>query len=108
MKYLTERQAQCLPRSILDAEYEECNNAFERALVHMNKMPLVWVAYLEHLMKQKKITFTRHTFDRALRALATTQHEKWIWPLYLNFAKSINVPETSFRIWRRYCYLLCF
>lgn len=101
MKYLGERQAACAPRCIVDDEWEECNNAFERALVHMHKMPLVWREYLQHLIKQKKITFVRHTFDRALRALPSTQHEKWIWPLYLDFAKSIQVPETSFRIWRR-------
>lgn len=53
-------------------------------------------------MKQKLISHTRHTFDRALCALPITQHLKWIWPLYLTFVQEANVPETACRVFRRY------
>lgn len=75
------------------------NNAFERALVFMHKMPRIWLDYTGFLMRQKKITRSanfdrfirrrfpknwllfsrlRRVFDRALRALPITQHER-IW-----------------------------
>ena len=33
-------------RVITDPLYEEVNNAFERALVFMHKMPRIWMDYL--------------------------------------------------------------
>lgn len=41
------------------------------------------------------------TFDRALCALPITQHCR-LWPLYLKFVMSNNIPETAIRVWRRY------
>ena len=52
-------------------------------------------------MDQCKITRTRHTFDRALRALPLTQHKR-VWALYLKFARQYNLPETAIRVYRRY------
>lgn len=101
--YLTERMERCKDLCIRDVAYKKINNCFERCLVHMYKMPRIWSEYLHCLMKQKKITKTRHTFDRALRALPITQHEKWIWPAYIEFANENHVPpETAMRIYRRY------
>ena len=56
--------------------------------------------YLSFLMQQPLITHTRRTFDRALRALPITQHNR-IWALYQPFANSAS-GETAIKIWRRY------
>jgi hypothetical protein len=50
--------------------FEELNNAYERCLVFMHKMPRMWIDYLSLLVQQCKITKTRHTFDRALKVCA--------------------------------------
>ncbi|KAF7193853.1 Pre-mRNA-splicing factor syf1 [Pseudocercospora fuligena] len=85
------------------AEYQKVNALFERALVLLNKMPRIWEIYLEFLMSQPLISFTRRTFDRALRALPVTQHSR-IWKLYRPFATSAG-GETAVRVWRRYIQL---
>ncbi|KAK3714979.1 pre-mRNA-splicing factor syf1 [Vermiconidia calcicola] len=84
-------------------EFQKVNALFERALVLLNKMPRIWEMYLIFLCQQPLITFTRRTFDRALRALPLTQHQR-IWSLYRPFANSAG-GETSVRIWRRYVQL---
>jgi pre-mRNA-splicing factor SYF1 len=80
--------------------YVKVNALFERALVLLNKMPRIWEMYLNFLMQQPLVTTTRRTFDRALRALPLTQHNR-IWALYKPFASSAS-GETAVRIWRRY------
>ena len=82
------------------AEYAKVNALFERALILLNKMPRIWEMYLSFLMKQPKVTMTRRAFDRALRALPITQHNR-IWALYRPFATSAS-GETALKIWRRY------
>ena len=82
------------------SEYAKVNALFERALILLNKMPRIWEMYLSFLMKQPIVTFTRRTFDRALRALPITQHNR-IWALYRPFADSAT-GETAIKIWRRY------
>lgn len=64
-------------------------------------MPRIWLDYCQFLMDQCKITRTRRTFDRALRALPLTQHSR-IWPLYIKFIQSYKLPETALRVYRRY------
>jgi pre-mRNA-splicing factor SYF1 len=81
-------------------EFQKVNALFERALVLLNKMPRIWEMYLAFLCQQPLVTFTRRTFDRALRALPLTQHNR-IWALYRPFANSAG-GETAVRIWRRY------
>lgn len=76
------------------------NALFERALILLNKMPRIWEMYLKFLMQQPLVTLTRHTFDRALRALPITQHNR-IWALYRPFANSAE-GMTAVKIWRRY------
>ena len=67
----------------------------------MHKMPRIWINYLQFLMKQCLVTKTRRTFDRALQALPITQHHR-IWPLYIEFIKFHNIPETAIRVFKRY------
>ncbi|KAF5396790.1 XPA binding protein 2 [Paragonimus heterotremus] len=88
------------PGSLL---HEETNSAHERALVTMHKMPRIWTDYLLFLMSQGFVTRTRRTFDRALKALPITQHER-IWAIYLRFAEKHgdSIGETCLRIYRRY------
>ena len=81
-------------------EYAKVNALFERALILLNKMPKVWEMFLSFLMQQPLITLTRRTFDRVLRALPMTQHNR-IWALYRPFASSAS-GETAIKIWRRY------
>lgn len=81
-------------------EYNKVNDCFERSLILLNKMPRIWLDYLSFLLKQCLISKTRQAFDRALRALPLTQHNR-IWELYLPFANSAS-GETAVRIWRRY------
>lgn len=64
-------------------------------------MPRIWVDYVQFLMDQGKITRTRRTFDRALRALPITQHNR-IWPIYLKFVRLYDLPETAVRVYRRH------
>jgi pre-mRNA-splicing factor SYF1 len=81
-------------------EYAKVNSLFERALILLNKMPRIWEDYLSFLLKQPLVTKTRRTFDRALRALPITQHNR-IWALYIPFANSAS-GETAIGIWKRY------
>ncbi|KAK5117348.1 pre-mRNA-splicing factor syf1 [Meristemomyces frigidus] len=82
------------------AEFQKVNALFERALVLLNKMPKIWEMYLSFLCEQPLVTSSRRTFDRALRALPLTQHNR-IWALYRPFANSAN-GETAVKIWRQY------
>ncbi|KAH0564460.1 pre-mRNA-splicing factor syf1 homolog [Cotesia glomerata] len=99
--YLSHRVSQLKNRRLDDPLYEDVNNAFERALIFMHKMPRIWIDYCTLMTEQCFITRTRHIFDRALRALPITQHHR-IWPLYLDFVKSHDIPETGIRVFRRY------
>uniref|UniRef100_A0A8C4M6H1 Pre-mRNA-splicing factor SYF1 n=1 Tax=Equus asinus asinus TaxID=83772 RepID=A0A8C4M6H1_EQUAS len=67
----------------------------------MHKMPRLWLDYCQFLMDQGRVTHTRRTFDRALRALPITQHSR-VWPLYLRFLRSHPLPETAVRGYRRF------
>ncbi|KTF94572.1 hypothetical protein cypCar_00003523 [Cyprinus carpio] len=99
--YLRERRKQVKGKCVTDPAYEEVNNCHERALVFMHKMPRIWIDYCQFMVSQCKITRSRRTFDRALRALPITQHPR-IWPLYLRFAHNLPLPETAIRVYRRY------
>ncbi|KAG5519735.1 hypothetical protein PMAC_000008 [Pneumocystis sp. 'macacae'] len=97
---LRKRHLEGLNSARYEQEYEKVNLCYERALFLLNKMPRVWMDYLEFLMKQCKITQTRRTFDRALRTLPVTQHER-IWKLYKDFSRSAS-GKTAVKVWRRY------
>jgi pre-mRNA-splicing factor SYF1 len=47
------------------------------------------------------VTRTREAFDRALRALPVTQHER-VWHAYLAFVRRVNMPALAVRVQRRY------
>ena len=81
-------------------DYTKVNSLFERSLVLLNKMPRIWEMYLSFLMRQPLVTTTRRTFDRALRSLPITQHNR-IWKLYRPFALSAS-GETAVKVWYRY------
>ncbi|KAF2428977.1 putative DNA repair and transcription protein [Tothia fuscella] len=81
-------------------ECAKVNALFERALVLLNKMPRIWEMYLGFLVQQPLVTVTRRTFDRALRALPITQHNR-VWALYRPFATSAG-GATAVKIWKRY------
>lgn len=103
--YLEDRMRVCKDLSIADPEYESANNAFNRALVFLHKMPRLWLNFIEFLMKQKKITEARRTLDNALRALPITQHSR-VWELYVKYIKEGEVPkETALCAFRRYLML---
>lgn len=99
--YLKQRMNQVSKLSVLDPMVKEVNNCFERALVFMHKMPRIWIEYCKFLMSQYELTKARRTFDRSLQALPVTQHNR-IWPLYIQFIKSYDIPETAVRVYRRY------
>ena len=82
------------------AEFNKVNALFERAVILLNKMPVIWEMYLSFLHRQPLVTKTRRTFDRALRALPITQHNR-IWKLYKSFANSAG-GDTAVKIWTRY------
>ncbi|KAJ0168751.1 Pre-mRNA-splicing factor SYF1 [Colletotrichum tanaceti] len=89
-----------LNASVFSAEYRKVNSLFERALILLNKMPRIWELYLKFLLQQPLVATTRRTFDRALRALPLTQHNR-IWALYKPFANSI-AGISAVKVWRRY------
>ena len=99
--YLKLRRKQVKGKCITDSSFEEVNNAHERSLVFMHKMPRIWIDYCQFMCDQKKITRSRRLFDRALRALPITQHNR-VWPLYLKFINDYNIPETAVRVYRRF------
>lgn len=78
-RYLMERLTECKELCIIDRRVVETNNAFERSLIFMHKMPRIWMIHCQFLTWQRFTTWTRQTFDRALMSL--TQHDR-IWPLY--------------------------
>jgi len=57
MRYLNERKRNCALVKITDQSYVDTNNAFERALVFMHKMPRTWIEYLEFLILQVRFCF---------------------------------------------------
>ncbi|KAF8983985.1 hypothetical protein BGZ46_009026 [Entomortierella lignicola] len=89
-----------LPYVKAQVDWESVDDCYERALVLLHKMPRIWIDYLEHLMATPRITKTRRTFDRALRALPITQHIR-IWGLYLGWAKKVG-GETALKVYKRY------
>lgn len=100
LKMVRTNTKKCSPSNPI---YEEANNAHERALIHMHKMPRIWIDYLSFLKFQGFITQFRRTFDRCLRSLPSTQHKR-IWTIGLEFVNlhCDSVPETALRMYRRY------
>lgn len=73
-----------------------------RALV---QMPRIWLSYFTLFLHPNcpsalSHTHARRTFDRALRSLPPSLHER-IWRVYLQWSELIG-GETAVRVWRRY------
>ncbi|KAJ2558904.1 pre-mRNA-splicing factor syf1 [Coemansia sp. RSA 1933] len=81
-------------------EYRKVGLCYERALLHLHKMPRIWVDYVGFLTRQADVTVTRRAFDRALRALPVTQHGK-VWDGYLRFAQRVGGVVAT-RVYKRY------
>jgi pre-mRNA-splicing factor SYF1 len=102
--YLQDRRLRVRGKAVNSKSRDHVNNAFERALVTMNKMPVIWIEYCKFLIEQRLITRTRRAFDRALAALPITQHHR-LWDLYIDFIKTVGVKETAVKVYRRYIQL---
>lgn len=85
------------------SEFRKVNYCFQRALTLLNKMPRIWIDYLQFLLSQSDVTITRMAFDKALQSLSVYQHHR-IWPLYLKFATTCTNDETCVHIFRRYIF----
>ncbi|KAI9836953.1 MAG: pre-mRNA-splicing factor syf1 [Thelocarpon superellum] len=81
-------------------EFAKVNALFERALILLNKMPVIWESYLSFMLLQPSYTHLRLIFDRALQALPITQHNR-IWALFRPFARAAGGP-TAVKIIQRY------
>lgn len=101
-QYLTFRvmHVSKLNAAVFAAEYRKVNTLFERALILLHKMPVIWELYLRFLLQQPLVTTTRRTFDRALRALPLSQHNR-VWAIYKPFANSA-AGISAIKVWRRY------
>ncbi|KDO33541.1 hypothetical protein SPRG_19174 [Saprolegnia parasitica CBS 223.65] len=85
-------------------EYNDLRQLYEDALVHLHKMPRIWLNYTALLRTLRLGTATRRVFDRALRALPITQHKR-IWGPYLEFVHEQGVHQTAIAVYRRYLML---
>ncbi|OQR88172.1 pre-mRNA-splicing factor SYF1-like protein [Achlya hypogyna] len=85
-------------------EYGDLRQIYEDALVHLHKMPRIWLNYTALLRSLRLGTATRRVFDRALRALPITQHKR-IWAPYLEFVHEQGVHPTAISVYRRYLML---
>jgi pre-mRNA-splicing factor SYF1 len=101
MAYLEERKKRIRNLPPTSPAYEQVNQIFERAIIHLRKMPRVWFDYTNFLRSQGLVTKTRQTFDRALRELPVTLHSR-VWELYINFAKQSNSKATAVDVFKRY------
>ncbi|KAJ6811311.1 pre-mRNA-splicing factor SYF1 [Iris pallida] len=103
--YLRERLDLLRPLPVSHPAYASLNDAFERALLTMHKMPRVWSLYLRSLADQRLLTRARRALARALRALPVAQHAR-VWAPYLALVSLPGVPpEASLRAHRRYLLL---
>ncbi|KAK4696313.1 hypothetical protein P7C70_g8399, partial [Phenoliferia sp. Uapishka_3] len=86
-------------------EWRSLAAVHERALMWLPNLPRIWLSYLTIFTHPScpaalSHTHARRTFDRALRSLPNSLHQR-IWRVYLSWAEGIG-GETSVRVWRRY------
>ncbi|KAJ2523305.1 pre-mRNA-splicing factor syf1 [Coemansia sp. RSA 1939] len=102
-KYLDHRTLQLAKKKnpiVHPDEFKKVELCYERSLLHMHKMPRIWLDYLRFLTKLPDVGCVRRAFDRALRALPVTQHHR-IWPAYLKHAKRVGGIVAE-RVFQRY------
>lgn len=73
---------------------------FERSLLYLHKMPRVWMMYCKYIQMLPDVSEIRRVYDRALRALPLTQHER-IWKMYLRFSRRMG-GQVAERVYGRY------
>ncbi|KAJ8600548.1 hypothetical protein CTAYLR_007934 [Chrysophaeum taylorii] len=76
-------------RSPVSKRAEILLGTYERALVHLHKMPRIWLQYLGALRRFGFVGKAREAFDACLRALPITQHEL-AWPEHIEFATQME------------------
>ncbi|EFC49847.1 predicted protein [Naegleria gruberi] len=106
--YLDVRIVQCEslhPITRLDP-VELINQVFEKSLITMHRMPLIWLKYLKFIVRyQPSITYVRSVLNRALQALPLTQHQiiwKFISMEWILNPQSKVPTETGRRLLKRY------
>jgi pre-mRNA-splicing factor SYF1 len=85
--------------------YKYVNNQFDRALLTMSRMPVIWSLYFKHLQQQGNLKSLRNCYNRALNCLPITQHKQWIWQDYLRFIdenKFVIPQRLALSVWARY------
>ncbi|GJN94630.1 hypothetical protein Rhopal_007713-T1 [Rhodotorula paludigena] len=91
-------------------EWRSLAATYERALMWLPQMPRLWLSYLTLFVHPScpaalSHTHARRTFDRAIRTLPPSLHER-VWHLYLSWASPSSpanpAPETIVHVWRRY------
>ena len=85
---------------------EAVNTVFEKSLITMHRMPMIWLKYLKFLVRhQPTITSVRLVLNRSLQALPITQHHL-IWKFIVHdwiLKDQCKVPKTtSHRLLKRY------
>lgn len=98
--YLKEQMEDLGGRSTyLSPRFDEMLEKFENSLVYMHKMPNIWLMYADYAASLNKITLTRQIYDRALKSLPVTQHDR-IWKKYCEWV-SLSA-EVDFEDRRRF------
>ncbi|KAG5504496.1 hypothetical protein JKF63_04948 [Porcisia hertigi] len=100
--------------------FQAVRDVYERALVELPKMPMLWVGYMEFIIafQVPRVTMARHVLARGLAALPATQHhhlwkvaKRWcampvvpsatmrvVWRLYLSFQRSLQAKRDYFQV----------
>lgn len=81
-------------------EYDRVNALYEKSLVLLHKMPVIWLQYLQFLVLQPCVTKTRVVINEALRSLPVAQHPR-VLKLALQFGEKVG-GLTSVQLWKRY------
>ncbi|KAJ2878833.1 pre-mRNA-splicing factor syf1 [Coemansia asiatica] len=100
-QYLDERRKQLEGKNPLHwaLEHRKLELCYERALLYLRKMPRIWLDYCGFMVGIPDVSAVRRVFDRALRALPVTLHER-VWRVYLIWAAQIG-GVTGKRVWSR-------
>ncbi|KAH0478719.1 MAG: uncharacterized protein KVP18_001413 [Porospora cf. gigantea A] len=102
--YLAEWRKQLENAAPDDPSFAIVNDLHKTSLVHLSRMPMLWLDYTAFLNEQGQVTRTRLAYDAALMSLPITQHNL-IWEQYIPFIKDCDLPVQAKRVWRRYLML---
>ena len=88
-------------KCVLNKQFKEREEYFEKALNYLHKMPRIWIMYFEFLQIQGKIKKNILLLNRALKNLSVIQHEK-IWEVYIPWLKKLKIKKLTEKILERY------